>query len=64
MRASYGMTIKEDPLTFLLALNGKLADLEAAGWIITGPGLPSTVEDPRLFITTDHIARDRCVTVP
>lgn len=58
VRISYGMTAGEDPLTFLLALNGELADLEAKGHHVTGPGLPPTVEDPEPFITIDRITTD------
>lgn len=58
VRAAYGMGPKEDPLTFLLALNGELADREADGQPVVGPGLPPSVEDAQRFITTDRIAPD------
>ena len=50
---------KEDPLTFLLALNGELADREADGRPVIGPGLPPWVEDAQRFVTADRIARER-----
>lgn len=58
VRAAYGMGPKEDPLTFLLALNGELADREADGQPVVGPGLPPSVEDAQRFTTTDRIAPD------
>lgn len=63
MQTAYGMDLDEDPLTFLLALNGRLADLEAEGQAIMGPGLPLTLEDPRPFITADRVMADGYVTV-
>lgn len=56
VRVAYGMGPKEDPLTFLLALNGELADQETNGQPIVGPGLPLSVKDAQVFITTDRIA--------
>lgn len=58
VRAAYGMTAKEDPLAFLLALNKAVAGREAEGQPVTAPGLPPCVTDPAPFITTD------CVTPP
>ena len=58
VRAAYGMGPKEDPLTFLLALNGELAVREADGQPIVGPGLPPPVEDARPFITPDCISTE------
>ena len=49
---------KEDPLTFLLALNGELADREADGRPVIGSGLPPWVEDAQRFVTADRIARE------
>ncbi len=46
---------KEDPLTFLLALNGELADREADGRPVVGPGLPPSVESAQSFVTEDRI---------
>ncbi|MEJ7815672.1 MAG: DNA methyltransferase [Rubrobacter sp.] len=56
VRTAYGMKPQEDPLTFLLSLNGGLADREADGSSIIGPGLPPPVEDARPFITADRIS--------
>ncbi|MCA1717017.1 MAG: hypothetical protein LC781_09285 [Actinobacteria bacterium] len=56
VRAAYGMGPKEDPLTFLLALNGELADREADDQPVIGPGLPPLVGDAQHFVTTDRIA--------
>ena len=50
------MGSKEDPLTFLLALNGELDDHEADGRPVMGPGLPPWVDDTQRFVTTDRIA--------
>lgn len=55
VRRAYGMKPKDDPLTFLLALNGELADHEAEGQNIVGPGLPPTVEDSDTLISADCV---------
>ncbi len=55
VRAAYGMGPKEDPLTFLLALNGALADREAECRPVVGPGLPPSVGSKRSFVTEDRI---------
>jgi hypothetical protein len=53
-----GMELDDDPLTFLLALNGKLAIRDDEDQPVTGPGLPPAVEDPGPFVTTDCIRAD------
>ena len=58
VRSAYGMRKEDDPLTFLLALNGELAEREAKGRTVVSPGLPPIVDDPQCFITTD------CVGMP
>lgn len=58
VRDAYGMAPKEDPLTFLLVLNGELATREEDGQRIVGPGLPPTVEDARPSITPDRISSE------
>lgn len=58
VRGAYGMGPNEDPLTFLLSLNDELADREADGQPVVGPGLPS-VEGTRPFITTDRVGDGR-----
>jgi len=55
VRIAYGMGPNEDPLTFLLALNGCLADHEANGDPIVGPGLPFVVKEMREFISADRV---------
>jgi len=56
VRAAYGMKAKDDPLAFLLALNGTLADSEASMKPIVGPGLPPFVKDAATFVTTDCVS--------
>ena len=46
VREAYGMSLKEQPLAFLLGLNLQLAEREVAGQAVQGPGLPSVVNDP------------------
>jgi hypothetical protein len=55
VRAAYGMKSKEDPLSFLLALNATAAEREARGEAVTAPGLPPCVLDASPFLTTDCI---------
>lgn len=56
VRDAYGMGQDEDVLTHLLALNKALADVEAAGDEIVGPGLPFMLGDPTAYITDDAIS--------
>jgi hypothetical protein len=49
------MRAKEDPLCFLLALNGELAAKEDEGEEIVGPGLPPVAEKANGLISTDCI---------
>jgi hypothetical protein len=58
VRAAYGMRAREDVLAFLVRENERLAELEAKGKAIFGPGLPPAVRDPAPFITAD------CVEAP
>jgi hypothetical protein len=58
VRAAYGMKAKDDPLAFLLALNGELADSEASMKPIVGPGLPPCVKDAAAFVTADCVSMD------
>lgn len=55
VRKAYGMKKNEDILSFLLGLNLELADKEAAGEAISGPGLPSSISKPEQFITRDCV---------
>jgi hypothetical protein len=55
VRAAYGMKAADDPLAFLLALNGEVAAREAAGAAVVAPGLPPCVTDPAAYITDDCV---------
>ncbi|RUL89461.1 class I SAM-dependent DNA methyltransferase [Tautonia sociabilis] len=59
VRSAYGMKAKGDPLAFLLALNGELADKEVSMKPVAGPGLPTSVKDVAPFITADCIKGGR-----
>lgn len=54
MRVAYGMPKSDDPLAFLLAMNGELKDRSEKGVAIVGPGLPPTYSGPPL-ITADAV---------
>lgn len=56
VRAAYGMKAKDDPLAFLLALNGEVADREASMRPVIGPGLPPAVKDAAALITEDCVS--------
>ncbi|MBX6315299.1 MAG: hypothetical protein IRY99_20665 [Isosphaeraceae bacterium] len=58
VQAAYGMKAKDDPLAFLLVLNGELADREASMRPVVGPRLPPAVKDSAGFITDDCIRVD------
>jgi hypothetical protein len=53
--AAYGLKGSEDVLAFLLALNHKLAQCEADGNPILGPGLPEVFRQTSGLLTTDCI---------
>jgi hypothetical protein len=55
VRKAYDMPAKADVLTFLLSLNLQLAEHEADGVVIQGPGLPSVVTSRKGLVTTDAI---------
>ena len=55
VRAAYGMPASADPLRYLLDLNAEVADAEAAGEIVQGPGLPAAVRNPAAHVTNDCI---------
>lgn len=57
VRAAYGMSAKNDPLQFLLALNLSVVDAEAKGEFVQAPGLPASVKDRTPFVTKDAIGR-------
>ncbi|CAK8722175.1 Site-specific DNA-methyltransferase (adenine-specific) [Candidatus Electronema halotolerans] len=54
--SAYGIKKNADILSFLLALNQELAEKEALGEKIIGPGLPPTIKNPAAFITDDCVA--------
>jgi hypothetical protein len=49
------MDRKEDTLTFLLALNEELAEKEADGIPVVGPGLPATIQESQTFVSSDCV---------
>jgi hypothetical protein len=49
------MKSKSNVLEFLLNLNFELAEKEAEGEDVTGPGLPPIVNNPKQFITADCV---------
>ena len=53
VRAAYGASDDQDPIEFLLELNQLVAEDEAAGRKVRGPGLPDDLDpkDPRWFST-------------
>lgn len=53
--AAYGWSKTAEPLKSLLALNAELAEREAAGEKIQGPGLPPAVKKPAEYVTADCI---------
>lgn len=55
VRGAYLLGRKEDVLEFLLALNRKVSQAEAAGRPVQGPGLPACITDRSAFITDDCI---------
>lgn len=54
-RRAYGMAAKADVLGFLLALNASVAEKEANGSRVVGPGLPANVMLPGSLVTSDCI---------
>jgi hypothetical protein len=58
VRSAYGMKPNEDILALLLDLNLTLAEGEARGEVILGPGLPPYIDKPQEFTTQD------CISMP
>ena len=54
--SAYGFKKNQDELDFLGQLNWNLAQKEAQGERITGPGLPQAVKNPKEFITKDCVS--------
>lgn len=55
VRGAYEMAARESSLNFLLRLNAVCARSEAAGEIVTGPGIPASARNVSLLITSDSI---------
>jgi hypothetical protein len=55
VRLAYGMQATGDPLSFLLALNSKVALLEDEGATVQGPGLPSGIKNADRLISKDRM---------
>ena len=58
VRAAYGMNAQDEPLAFLLALNGALAAREAANQAVIAPGLPDKWAKDAAFFSDD------CMSAP
>ncbi|HET9868576.1 MAG TPA: type IIL restriction-modification enzyme MmeI, partial [Nitrospira sp.] len=58
VRGAYGMKKSDAALSFLLDLNDSVADAEAAGKPVVGPGLPPVVKNRSNFVTGD------CIRIP
>lgn len=52
-RQAYGISTKEEELTFLLSLNKKVNDAILAGKAVERPGLPEIVKDRNAFVSED-----------
>jgi SAM-dependent methyltransferase len=55
VRAAFGLRAAADPLPFLLKLNEQLAENEASMKPVVTAGLPPSVKDRKLFVTTDSV---------
>ena len=55
VRDAYGMKKRDDPLTFLFALNQELAKKEKEGQTVVGPGVPLIGIDPAELISDDAL---------
>ena len=58
VRTIYGIGGSQDQLSFLLDLNQKVANNEAAGKTVLGPGIPATIKSKAELVTRD------CVRIP
>lgn len=59
VREAYGMKKIDEILPFLLKLNHTLAEKEANGETIQGPGLPAFIKDASEFISDDCVKMER-----
>jgi hypothetical protein len=55
VRSAYGMGKDNDPLAFLLDLNGSVVAAEAKKQKVQAPGLPNFIDDPSRYISKDCI---------
>ncbi|SFH66924.1 type IIL restriction-modification enzyme MmeI [Bradyrhizobium sp. Gha] len=55
VRAAYGIPKEGDAIQFLFNLNQQLAQSEANGQAVRGPGLPDSIAKPERFISTDAV---------
>lgn len=62
VRDAYGMKKSDDALSFLLSLNKLLADKEARGETVLGPGVPPNLVDKSTLVTTDRLAAPEIVS--
>lgn len=58
VKEAYGMSEKDNPLSFLLELNSEVAKLELSQKPVQSPGLPKCVKDAKSLITSDCIEAD------
>ena len=59
VRLTYGMSPKDDILSFLLALNLDVASVEGSGNTVQAPGIPAGVGSVELLISTDRVEGER-----
>lgn len=52
---AFGISTGENVLAFLLELNRRVAEMEQAGDVVTGPGLPVSIKNVEDFISDDCI---------
>jgi hypothetical protein len=62
VRIAYGMSPKTDVLSFLLALNLEIANLEGTGNTVQGPGIPAGVKKIELLLSSDRVEMQTLVT--
>ena len=58
VKEAYGMSERDNPLSFLLELNSEVAKLELSQKPVQSPGLPKCVKDAKSLITSDCIEAD------
>ncbi|HEY1937653.1 MAG TPA: DNA methyltransferase [Candidatus Angelobacter sp.] len=55
VRIAYGISPKDDVLSFLLALNLDVASLESKGNTVQGPGIPTGAKKAEVLISSDRV---------